>query len=363
MKTPAKTRDRSRSRLFAVLALAALAACAPAPASADATGKPPPNPIYWGAQIGPQFTGEQAPWDMNAVSAFERLTKKPPSLISFSSPFADCDEGGNCILNNFPTTPLENARQHGSIPFFSWSSSNGEGSVQPAFRLSKVIDGTYDAYIRTFAERSKEWGHPYFLRFDWEMNGFWFPWSDGVNGNKSGEFVTAWRHVHDIFTSAGATNATWVWCPNVDFTRNLTPLNQLYPGNAYVDWTCLDGFNWGKTANSAGWQNFNQIFHSTYKRVLKIAPDKPMVIGEVASDDRGGSKPNWIKNLLRIIPADYRRVRGVIWYDEKDQGMHWPIESSKGATNAFAKGISRSVYAPNQFSELSAAGPIQPLPW
>jgi hypothetical protein len=340
-------------------ALLALAAAGPAAASSK---RPPPNPIYWGAQIGTQFTGEQAPWDMSAVGDFEGLTQKPPSLISFSSPFAECSSG-NCPLNSFPTTPLENVRLHGSIPFFSWNTAGGEGAVQPDFQLSKIIDGTYDAHIREFAEKSVEWGHPYFLRFDWEMNGFWFPWSEYVNGNKRGEFVAAWRHVHDIFTSTGATNATWVWCPNVDFTRNLVPLKQLYPGSDYVDWTCLDGFNWGKTANSAGWQNFNQVFHSTYKRVLKIAPDKPMVIGEVASDDRGGSKADWIHSLLRLIPSKYRHIRGLIWYEEKDQGMHWPIESNAAATKAFAKGISRRVYVPNMFSQLTTAGPIQPLPW
>jgi mannan endo-1,4-beta-mannosidase len=348
-------------RWGACLAAVALLALAAAPASASSK-RPPPNPIYWGAQIGTQFTGEQAPWDMGAVAAFEQLTRKPPSLISFSSPFAECT-GEDCILSSFPTTPLENVRQHGSIPFFSWNTTGGDGPVQPAFRLARIIDGTYDAHIRAFAERSKEWGHPYFLRFDWEMNGFWFPWSEGVNGNKRGEFVAAWRHVHDLFVSSGATNATWVWCPNVDFTRNLTQLKQLYPGSDYVDWTCLDGFNWGRTANSAGWQNFNQVFHSTYKRVLKIAPDKPMVIGEVASDDRGGSKADWIHDLLRIVPSKYRKVRGLIWYEEKDQGMHWPIESTPAATKAFANGISRSVYVPNQFSELATPDPIHPLPW
>ncbi len=42
--------------------------------------------------------------------------------------------------------------------------------------------------------------------------------------------------------------------------------------------------------------------------------------------------------------------------------MHWPIESSAAATKAFAGGISRSVFLPNQFSELTA-GPIRPLSW
>ena len=170
------------------------------------------------------------------------------------------------------------------------------------------------------------------------MNGFWFPWSEGINGNKPGEFVAAWRHVHDIFTAGGATNATWVWCPNVDFTSSLTPLEELYPGDDYVDWTCLDGFNWGKTANSAGWQSFNQVFHSTYKRMLKIAPSKPMVIGEIASDERGGSKADWISNLLASIPAKYRKVRGLIWYEEKDHGTRWPIESSQAGHQRLRQG-------------------------
>ncbi len=81
------------------------------------------------------------------------------------------------------------------------------------------------------------------MRFNWEMNGRWFPWSEGVNGNKSGEYVTAWRHVHDIFTAVGANKVTWVWCPNIDPNRIFLDLASQYPGDEYVDWTCLDGYN------------------------------------------------------------------------------------------------------------------------
>jgi hypothetical protein len=84
-----------------------------------------------------------------------------------------------------------------------------------------------------------------------------------------------------------------------------------------------------------------------------------MVIGEVASEERGGSKANWTKETFKTIPAKYRKVRAVIWFDEKDQGMHWPIESSRSATNAFAKAISPPVYRANTFSELPP-GPVQP---
>jgi Glycosyl hydrolase family 26 len=350
--------DRStRSRLVVGLALAAILIGLLLPAAAAAKKKNP-RPLYWGAVIGRQLTGEAPPWDFNALAAFERKTRKAPSLLSFSAPFADCFTV--CTPFPFPQQAMEQVRAHGTIPFLNWASQSVPGSLsQPDYSLQAIANGSQDAYIRDYAEQVITWDQPFFLRFDAEMNGFWFPWSEGVNGNKPSSFVAAWRHVHDIFTEVGANKVTWVWCPNVDFTGHLTPLEGLYPGDAYVDWTCLDGFNWGTTRNSIGWQSFDSIFRSTYQRVVKLAPHKPMVVGEVASEERGGSKPNWIKNTLRRIPSKYPKVRAVIWFNEKDQGMHWPIESSEKSANAFAKAISRNVYRPNVFSELPP-GPIQP---
>ena len=173
------------------------------------------RPVYWGATIGNQLTGTQAPWDMTAVAKFEEMAGKPVSLVHFFQPFANCSR--DLLLLQLPWTPMENIRQHGSIPVVSWSSQSIPSNVsEPDFQLSDVIAGRYDAYIREFASKAKSWGHPFFLRFNWEMNGNWFPWSEGVNGNQPGEYVAAWRHVHDIFTAVGATNVTWVWCPNVD---------------------------------------------------------------------------------------------------------------------------------------------------
>jgi Glycosyl hydrolase family 26 len=349
------TRASRRSVPLAILLILAATLLAPSPAAAKAK----PRPLYWGALIGKQLTGESAPWDMGAIEAFERNTRKGLSLLAFSSPFFDCIVKP-CVPYYFPTSIMETLRQRGTIPFLSWASQSVPANlVQPDFSLAKIASGAYDGYVREFAEQAHAWGRPFFLRFDAEMNGFWFPWGIGLNDNTAADYVAAWRHVHDIFRQVGADNATWVWCPNVDFTRALTPLHSVYPGSAYVDWTCLDGFNWGNTRISAGWQTFDQVFRSTYKRVLKIAPDKPMVIGEVGSEERGGSKPNWIKQTLRVIPKRYKKVRAVIWFDEKDQGMNWPIESSKASTNAFAKAIGRSIYRPNVFSELPP-GPVLP---
>jgi hypothetical protein len=333
-----------------------------APAAAAAAKQRPPNSLYWGAQIGDQMTGEAAPWDMNPVYRFEQLTGKGLSLVEFASPFAECGSSG-CTFIKFPTTPLENIRRYGAIPVFSWNSTFSPPSIdQPEFNLGELLSGRYDGFIREFALKAKAWGHPFFLRFDWEMNGFWFPWNEGVNGNTPGQFVAAWRHVHDIFTAVGATNATWVWCPNVDLYNSLTPLGELYPGDAYVDWTGLDGFNWGDRRGSPGWQSFNQVFHRTYKRIItRVAPHKPMMLAEVAASNKGGSKPAWIKNMLLTVRHNYRKVRALIWYDVDDRGTNWPIERRKQDYQAFRSGIRAGAYRPNELGGI-ADNPIPPPP-
>ena len=352
-------RAKQSTPLFlAGLLVAALVAATLLLDAGSAPAKSNGKPIYWGAQIGRQFTGEQPPWDMKALTDFQKRTKKGLSMLAFYEPFSNCGvESKKCELNGFPAVPMEEVREYGAIPFLSWSSATTDQDVthQPQFSLSKIIHGRFDKYIRAWAEASREWGHPYFLRFDWEMNGFWFPWNEGLNGNKAGEFVAAWKHVHNIFTAVGATNANWVWCPNIALIKRLKNFRSLYPGSRYVDWTCLDGFNWGDTQNSAGWQSFTHIFSTTYREIQKYAGDKPMIIGETASDERGGSKADWIKDTFKVIPERFPKIRGIIWFDEKSQGMKWPIESSKSSERAFQKAIAHKLYKPNVYAHL--AGP------
>ena len=64
------------------------------------------------------------------------------------------------------------------------------------------------------------------------MNGNWFPWSEGLNGNTAGQFVQMWQHVWNIFQAAGAnTYVIWLWAPNrVDNLAHAPSLSELYPG-------------------------------------------------------------------------------------------------------------------------------------
>jgi beta-mannanase len=193
------------------------------------------------------------------------------------------------------------------------------------------------------------------------MNGNWFPWAEGVNGNAPGQYVAAWRHVHDLFASAGATNVTWVWCPYVDPGGSMTNLASEYPGDAYVDWTALDGYNWGTNpAAPKGWRSFDQLFSSSYEEIAKsVAPSKPMMIGEVGSSELGGSKAAWIEEMLETVPTDYPQVRALLWFDKYDDGMDWPLETSATAEAAFAHGIQDPMYVGNSYAAIGP-GTIQP---
>jgi Glycosyl hydrolase family 26 len=322
----------------------------------------PTGPLYWGAWIGDQLTGTEAPWDMNAVSSFEQMAGKGASIVNFSSPFADCS-ASPCDYYHFPKDSMERIRAHGSIPFFSWASQSTPGTLnQPDFQLSDVIEGHHDAYIRSWAEAARDWGHPFFLRFNWEMNGNWFAWQEGVNGNQPGESVATWRHVHDIFASVGATNVTWVWCPNVDPGGKMTDLASLYPGDQYVDWTGLDGYNWGTNpAHPDKWRSFDDLYRATYDEITtSIAPTKPLMISEIGSTESGGSKSEWIADAIESVLTEYPQVRGVLWFEKHDDGMDWPIESSSSSAAAFAAGIQNPAFAANGFGS-AAAGPVAPL--
>jgi hypothetical protein len=328
-------------------------ACRQAP-PAGRTGR-----LYWGAWIGSQLTGDEAPWDMGAAESFERMAGKQMSLIHFSSPFADCSSPP-CEFYEFPAGPMDDIRESGAIPFFSWASQSTPAMLdQPQFQLADVIAGAHDDYIRSFAEEARDWGHPFFLRFNWEMNGDWFAWHEGVNGNQPGEAVAAWRHVHDIFTEVGATNAAWVWCPNVDPTGSLKDLRSLYPGDRYVDWTGLDGYNWGTNpVRPDRWRGFDELFHSTYSLITEsIAPGKPLVIAEIGSTEQGGSKAAWIEQALGAVAAGYPQVRALMWFEKYDDGMDWPIETSSGAASAFAGGIGQPAFVEGA---ALAGGAIEP---
>ena len=107
------------------------------------------------------------------------------------------------------------------------------------------------------------------------MNG-----DEAWSGNNAPLYVSAYRHIHDLFVAAGATNVVWVWCPNItDNDGGNRATMDYYPRHAYVDWTGVDGYNCG--TKNGGWQSFERVFQKIYP--LLATKKKPILIGEMSS--------------------------------------------------------------------------------
>ncbi len=317
----------------------------------------PIHPLYFRNQAPAIYWGVHVPgWlnNLSAVTAFEQDAHKAVSIVMWYQGW-----GLNDGSQNFEPAWMDNVRNHGSIPMISWEPWNyTQGANQPAFSLANIIAGRFDAYIAQWALASKAWGHPYFLRFAEEMNGNWYPWSEQVNGNRTGQYVQAFRHVHDIFTALGVTNVTWVWSPNVEYNGS-TLLSELYPGSSYVDWIGMDGYNWSYLDGHT-WQTFAQVFRQTYDDILAMSTGRPLMVAETASAEIGGNKAAWITDAYaNQIPNAFPAIKAVIWFNE-DKETDWRIESSQAAQSAFAQAIAAGVYAANWFGGVDG-GPVRAL--
>jgi cellulose synthase (UDP-forming) len=211
----------------------------------------------------------------------------------------------------------------GAVPMVSWEPwRRPTGAVEdPTQRrgiVKQIASGRYDAYIRKWARDAAAYGKPMVIRFMHEMNGNWYPWSPGINGNSASAYKAAWRHVHDMFTSAGATNVSWVF--SVDSLAGGKPtsratLDTYYPGSKYVDWVGSSGFNWAQRRYGT-FLSYERVFRPTYT-VLK-GFGKPIMFSEMgtAAVDKTRA-PGWVRDALNSTATRFPKVKALVWYDAR----------------------------------------------
>jgi beta-mannanase len=270
------------------------------------------------------------PSDLASVNAFEHAIRKHASVVMW---YADWAEPPPSLRQ------LDAVAARGSIPEITWEPWDSSTPIkqQPRFRLANILDGRFDAYIRTWARSLAAYGRPVRLRFAQEMNGGWYPWSERANGNHAGEFVRVWRHVHDLFRAAGAANVLWVWSPAA---INLPA--ELYPGDRYVDMVSLSLFNGGGELHYRRWQSFEALIAPSLRRLRRLAPGKPVELSEVGCGEQGGSKAAWIAGMFAFL-RQHPEVTSILWYDLV-KGTDWRVESSRASASAFAASVADHRY-------------------
>jgi glycosyl hydrolase family 26 len=209
-------------------------------------------------------------------------------------------------------------------------------NVEPnGIKFTDIINGKYDTLLKKRADDAKALGRQFFVDFAAEMNG-----DEGWGGHDPAKYIAAWRHIHDIFVARGATNVVWAWCPNNEDVEGTPSAMAYYPGDQYVDWTGIDGYNWGTSDPDFVWQSFRDVFADMYPALA--AKGKPIIIAEMASDEVGGSKAAWIDNIVPTLRNDYPLIKAIVWFDV-DKERHWQINSSSSTLAAYQR-LAKNAY-------------------
>ncbi|MEX5236807.1 glycoside hydrolase family 26 protein [Kocuria arenosa] len=252
-----------------------------------------------------------------------------------------------------PLGALEAVRAQGATPVLTWEpwyappvdTAPADAAHQPAFALSRMLAGDHDHRIRTWAGALASWGHDVVLRFAHEMNGDWYPWGSGLQGNTAEQYVRAWHHVHDLFAAAGAANVRWCWAPNIPAPgagTDTARLADFFPGDDVVDLLGIDGYNWGFPAPPLAWTAPAELFGPSLAELRGLGTRLPIVVTETASaegDVSGHAKADWITQLFDHLTRQ-GDVWAVIWFHERKE-RDWRVDSSAAARTAYRHAVAK----------------------
>ncbi|MES2388838.1 MAG: sugar-binding protein [Bacteroidota bacterium] len=284
--------------------------------------------------IGGVFTGVFMPGrPVTLRNQYATVTGRKPASVMWY-------EGWN---DKFKSEDIARIHASGCIPHIVWEAKKGLPAGEEV-NLASIINGKYDDYLQQYAEAAAKAKGTVQLRIFHEFNGNWYPWSTVLNGKEAGvdRHKKAWKHIVDIFRKAGAKNVQFVWCMNnggVPSEKD-NPWNDpylCYPGDDYVDWVSIDGYNWGENdlpGQGSWWGTFREVFGNHYIKMAKAFPNKPLQIGEFACNEKGGDKAQWILDMQDDLKRLFPRIKNYnYFYINKE--VDWRVNSNPKAAEAW----------------------------
>ncbi len=269
--------------------------------------------ILWSRAFGDELDAELA-----------RFVSKP-NYVMF---FRDLDR-------TFPQFAIDCIAKHGattivSLELWKWHGNHGVSY------LPQINSGKFDEFLRRWARDARADGRRVLLRFGFEFNGNWFTW-----GGDPERFVRSWRRAHDIFREVGADKVEWVWAPNVTSVPDTADngMHRYYPGDAYVDWIGVDGYNFGDDHDEwHRWQSFEDVFDGVLADFQKRYPGKPVMIAEFGCPPgRPAHRAAWIREAhLSLLRRP--QVRAAVWFNYDKRREHepnWRIDATPESLRAF----------------------------
>jgi mannan endo-1,4-beta-mannosidase len=302
------------SRLVTFLAVA-LAVVALAGASFRLVQSSPSHPPAAHASLPPTLATylgvfePGAPPSYDPVANFTTVAGRKPNLLGFYSGWAE----------PFNTSFARMLHSHGVVPFVQIDPTDAS--------MAAIADGTYDDYLRSYADSVRDFRDNVVIGFGHEMNAPWYTW--GYKRTPPSVFVAAWRHLVTLFRSDGAENVTWIWTLQAD-EPGTGPIAEWWPGAKYVDWVGIDGYYYHPA------DDFASVFGRTISQVRALT-SRPILLSETAVGPEAGQFAKILDLFQGMVAA---KTLGLVWFDVHQHGgvLHqdWRIEDgSTNAKNAF----------------------------
>jgi len=283
--------------------------------------------------------------NMTALKALEAWQgKKDAVVLTFTT---WCNDG-NYMASMF--SQITNLWNNKNIPAITWQAYMCDKTTTPVDISARAANGQYDAYIKAWAVSMKKWlagpdgvygtgdDRRAYLRMPHEMNGNWYPWSPTAPGAEPWQYVEMYKRIFSIFESQGIDSAhlQWMWIPNASGPY---PAESFYPGDAYVDWIGLDGYNFG-TYTGGKWMTPAQRLDNMVGR-LKALSSKPIALAETgcsahsATGINYAAKDQWMKDVYTY--ASQNNIRMVLYFN-RDVGADFTMFGGTEGTGTYTYG-------------------------
>ncbi|MGO8862838.1 MAG: Ig-like domain repeat protein, partial [Acidimicrobiales bacterium] len=267
--------------------------------------------VYLGAWVRPQVTHTAvAPraavsQELEDLPSFNGGLARPLSVVHVYQPWS------------YPasTRQVVDILADGAIPMIDWYCGDTDANV---------IAGNDDALITAEARELAAFKAPVFLRWYWEPN---FPgsadYAECIGSLGPAGYAAAFRHIHDLFAAAGASNVAFVFSMSTSGPDH--DLYAYYPGSNYVDWIAADGYLRTAAPPATG---FSDQFGSWYSDFADFG--KPMMISETATF--AGGQSSYLQQVeSQLAPGGaFPLVKAIMYFDAPgDEGLYtYPLDSA-----------------------------------
>jgi hypothetical protein len=247
---------------------------------------------------------------------------------------------------NFPSWKETWDRDNGRSSMISWGGTYS----------SEINAGDHDAWMQARADAVRAFGSDVLIRYFWEVDAD----PTAPKAGSPADFIAAWRRIHGIFESRGATNVQWVFCPTA-WSFATGEAQSYYPGDGYVDWICADGYNWAPQRPNTNWTSFQQIFAPFYNWASTKA--KPLMVGETGTEERNpGEKAAWFNGARSTLKNTYPKIKAFMYFNSIASAWfggeyEWIVNSSTSSYNAY-----KDMAADPFFNTRTVAPPDPPDP-